>query len=206
MDLILNESQSIKLKSQMFILLGVISFVVGLVKINTTSLIFVLPLFYLSFVCGYQSTIGFFLGLIMSTLLTNEYTIILICISAFVILEFCTFFQSMKTQYVPYMLTLIAGLYYAYMQIDIYTTLLFVILTYINMLIYFHLVPIFMHGNKELLTHERLKALGIMLFFCTLSLLPYSSIMMFIIIRVIILIYIYHQNIEDILPGLFYIS
>lgn len=205
MDLILSESRTIKLKLQLFVV-TIISFITGLTQIQESSLLFVLPLFYLSFMCGYQSLIGFFIGLSLSTLITYEYIYIFICIGSLIILEFCMFFHSMRMQYVPYMLTLIAGIYYAYMQIDLYTTLLFVVVTYINMIIYLKLVPLFIHGNKDLLTHDRLKTLGVFLFICTLSLLQVSSVLMFILIRIIILIYIYHQCIDDILPALYYIS
>ena len=63
----------------------------------------------------------------------------------------------MKSRYVPYLLTLIGGIYYAYIQIDLLSTLLLTILTYINTMIFTSLTPIFMHGEAELLTHERMR-------------------------------------------------
>ena len=206
MDLIMDQSKIIKVKYQMIGLITLISFIMGLIQMKDLSLVFILPMFYVSFMCGYLSVCGFFLGLILSTILTMNYTLIIVLLFCFMFLMLCMTLHTMDARYVPYMLSLISGIYYAYIQSDVYKTCLYVILTLINLLIYSNLVPVFMHSHKELLTSERLKAMGVMLFVCTLSIMPYSHLMMFMMIRVITLIYIYYECLDEILPGLFYIS
>lgn len=207
MELIINPSRSKKIKLQFIFYITIISFLVSLVSIDYTSLLFVLPLFYLCFMCGYRSLAGFTLGLGISTLVLKvPYETILICLFSFVLLEFCMLFQSMKSRYVPYLLTLIAGIYYAYIQIDLLSTLLLTVLTYINIVIFSYLAPLFIHGESELLTHERMKSLSVIIFICMMSLIPYSQLVTMILMRVFILIMIYHECLDDVLPGLFYVS
>lgn len=207
MELIINPSRSQKIKLQFVFYITIISFLVSLVSIDYTSLLFVLPLFYLCFICGYRTLAGFAVGLGLSTIILKvPYELLFICLFSFVLLEFCMLFQSMKSRYVPYLLTLIAGIYYAYIQIDLLSTLLLTVLTYINIVIFSYLAPLFIHGEAELLTHERMKSLSVIIFICMMSLIPYSQIVTMILMRVFILIMIYHECLDDVLPGLFYAS
>ena len=86
------------------------------------------------------------------------------------------------------------------------STLLLTVLTYFNTIIFAYLAPLFMHGESELLTHVRVKALAVVVLICMMSLLPYSQIITMILIRVFILVMIYHECLDDLLPGLFYAS
>lgn len=207
MELIINPERSSKIKLQSVFYLTVLSFLLSLVNIDSTSLLFVLPMFYLCFMCGYRALLSFAIGLIIATITLHvPYELILICLLCFGILEFCLLFQSMKSRYVPYLLTLIAGIYYAYIQIDLLSTLFLTILTYINMVIFSYLTPLFIHKEAELLTHERVKSLSVVILICTMSLFPYSRIITLVLIRIFILILIYHECLDDLLPGLFYCS
>ena len=207
MELIINPSRTKKIKIQFVFYITLISFLVSLVNIDHTSLLFVLPLFYLCFMCGYQALLSYLVGISAGVLLLHvPYEILVISLFSFILLEFCLIFQSMKSRYVPYLLTLIAGVYYAYIQIDLLSTLLLTVLTYFNTIIFAYLAPLFIHGESELLTHERVKSLAVVILICMMSLLPYSQIVTMIIIRVFILVMVYHECLDDLLPGLFYAS
>ena len=207
MELIINPSSTKKIKIQFVFYITLISFLVSLVNIDHTSLLFVLPLFYLCFMCGYQALLSYLVGISAGVLLLHvPYEILVISLFSFILLEFCLIFQSMKSRYVPYLLTLIAGVYYAYIQIDLLSTLLLTVLTYFNTIIFAYLAPLFIHGESELLTHERVKSLAVVILICMMSLLPYSQIVTMIIIRVFILVMVYHECLDDLLPGLFYAS
>lgn len=205
MELIINPSRTKKLRIQFVVYIAIVSFLVSLVNINGTSLLFTLPLFYLCFMCGYPALFSYTIGLLFGIIfLKVPYEILAISLLSFALLEFCLLFQSMKSRYVPYLLTLVAGIYYAYIQIDLLSTLLLTVLTYFNIVIFSYLVPLFMHGEAELLTHERMKALSVVILICMMSVLPYSQIVTMILIRIFILIMIYHEGLNDLLPGLFY--
>ncbi len=205
MELIINPSRTKKIKMQFVLYITLISFLLSIVTVDNTSLLFVLPLFYLCFMCGYQALISFTIGLLGSVVfLQVPYELVFICGFSFVVLEFCLLFQSMKSRYVPYLLTLISGIYYAYIQIDLMSTLMLTVFTYFNTIIFAYLAPLFIHGESELLTHERVKSLAVVILICIMSLLPYSQIITMILIRVFILIMIYHECLDDLLPGLFY--
>ncbi|WP_028042992.1 PP2C family serine/threonine-protein phosphatase [Candidatus Stoquefichus massiliensis] len=205
MELIINPGRTKKLKLQFVIYITLISFLVSLVNIYHTSLLFVLPLFYLCFMCGYRALLSYGVGLLIGIIfLKVPYELLVISLFSFVLLEFCLLFQSMRSRYVPYMLTLIGGIYYAYIQIDLLSTLLLTILTYFNIIIFSYLAPLFMHGESELLTHERVKSLSVVIFICLMSVLPYSQLVTMVFIRVFILVMVYHECLDDLLPGLFY--
>ena len=137
MELVLNPSRTKKIKMQFVVYITLISFLLSIVTIDNTSLLFMMPLFYLCFLCGYQALLSFMVGLLGSiVLLHTSYMTLLICMFAFVLLEFCILFQSMKSRYVPYLLTLLSGVYYAYIQIDLLSTLLLTLLTYFNIMIF----------------------------------------------------------------------
>lgn len=204
MELLLNPGRVKKIRIQFVVYVSIISFLLSIVTIDSTSLLFVLPLFYLSFMCGYLALLCFTLGLLPGLFIQGHYEILLICLISFILLEFCQLFQSMKAKYVPYLLTLIGGIYYAYIQIDLLSTLLLTILTYLNTMIFIYLAPLFMHGDAQLLTHERLKALSVLIFICMMSLLPYSSFITLILMRIFILVMINHDALDDVMPGLFY--
>jgi len=157
--------------------------------------------------CGYQTVLSYFVGIMLGVIVFHvSYEIILMSVFFFLLLEFCLLFQSMKSRYVPYMLTLVAGIYYAYGQIDLLSTLLLTILTYFNTVIFSYLAPLFMHGQSDLLTHERMKALSVVILMSIISLLPYSQEATMILIRIFILVMVYHEALDDLLPGLFYVS
>lgn len=207
MELIINPSRTKRIKMQFVFYMIFISFLMSIVLIDGTSLLFVMPLFYLCFLCGYQTLISFVIGLVGSIVfLQTDYIVLMICAISYLLLEFCILFQSMKSRYVPYILTLIAGIYYAYIQIDLLSTLLLTVLTYFNIMIFSYLAPLFIHGESELLTHERVKSLSVVVLICMMSLLPSSQMITMILVRVFILIMIAHECLDDLLPGLFYAS
>ncbi len=207
MELTVSQGKTYKIKYQFVIYTCIISFLFSLVRVDTTSLLFTLPFFYLCFVCGYQALLSYSVGMIISILFFQlPIEIFYISMISFFILEFCQLFQSMKASYIPYLLTLIAGIYYAYCQMNLLTTLLLTILTYTNIIIFSYLPPLFIHSQSQLLTHERMKALSVVILICIMSLLPYSREMTMILIRIFILTMIYHQCLDDLLPSLFYIS
>ncbi len=205
MELIINPSRVKKIKYQFVFYITLISFLMSIVDVYSTSLLFTLPFFYVCFMCGYPALLSYFIGILIGVIVLQvPYELLFISGIAFLILEFCLLFQSMKSRYVPYLLTLIGGIYYAYVQIDLLSTLLLTILTYINTLIFTSLTPLLMHGESDLLTHERMKSLTVIILICTMGLLPYSHISTMILIRIFILIMIYHECLDDLLPGLFY--
>ncbi len=206
MELIINESRMKRIKLQFMIYIICISFLISLVHIHKTSLLFVLPFFYLCFMCGYRTLFSFFIGLIGYVLLYRSFDLVIMCMITFVLLQFCLIFQSMKARYIPYLITLIAGVYYAYSELYLLSTLLMTLLTYCNTVIFAYLAPLFMHGEAELLTHERMKALVVVIMVCIMSLLPYSTELTMILLRVFVLVMIYHECQDDLLPGLFYVS
>ncbi len=207
MELIINPSRTKRMKIQFVFYITLISFLFSIVMIDKTSLLFIMPLFYLCFLCGYQALASFVVGLLASVLfLQTSYMIFVICVGSYLLLEFCVLFQSMKSRYVPYLLTLISGIYYAYIQIDLLSTLLLTILTYLNIVIFSYLAPLFIHGEAELLTHERIKSISVVVLICMMSLLPYSQLITMILVRIFILIMILHEYLDDLLPGLFYVS
>ena len=207
MELIISQRQTHKIKYQMMIYTCIVSFLFSIIKINNTSLLFTLPFFYLCFMCGYQGVLSYTVGLLIGIVFFNVPIMNLyMSVFCFAVLEFCQFFQSMKASYVPYLLTLIGGIFYAYSQSHLSMTLLLTVLTFINCMIFTYLPPFFIHQQSQLLTHERMKALSVLIFISMTSLLPYSSEVTMILFRVFILIMIYHECIDDVLPALFYVS
>lgn len=205
MELVVSRTHEHKLKYQLIFLTSLISFLFSLVLIQGTSLVFTIPFFYLCFMCGYQAIMSYAIGTIIAVVGFNTpIEVLYISGICFVVLEFCQFFHSMKASYIPYFLTLITGVFYAYYQIEILTTLLLTILTYVNIMIFIKLPPFFVHNQTHLLTHERIKALSIVVLICMMSLLPYSREVTMILIRVFILVMIYHKCLNDLLPSLFY--
>ena len=137
MELTISQRKTYKIKYQFVIYTCIISFLFSLVRIDTTCLLFTLPFFYLCFLCGYYALLSYSIGMIISILFFQlPVEIFIISFIGFIVLEFCQLFQSMKASYVPYLLTLIAGIYYAYCQLDLLTTLLLTILTYTNIMIF----------------------------------------------------------------------
>lgn len=207
MELLVSQKKTYKIKYQFIFYTCIISFLFSLVKVDNTCLLFTLPLFYLCFVCGYQALLSYTLGTLIGVIFFQvPVEIFYLSLLSFFILEFCQLFQSMKANYVPYLLTLIAGVYYAYCQMNLLTTLLLTILTYTNIIIFSYLPPLFIHAKVQLLTHERMKALSTVILICIISLLPYSREITMILIRIFILGMIYHQCLDDLLPSLFYVS
>ena len=206
MELIVSQKRVHKINYQLILYTGMISFLFSLVRVYSTSLLFTLPLFYLCFMCGYQAILSYTIGLVVGvTFFQAPIELLGLSLLCFILLEFCQLFQSMKASYVPYLLTLIAGIYYAYCQMELLTTLLLTILTYINIVIFSYLPPLFIHVQSHLLTHERMKALSTVILICIMSLLPYSREMTMILIRIFILVMIYHRCLDDLLPSFFYV-
>lgn len=207
MELIMSQNRTQKVRIQLILYTCMISFLFSLVQIHKTALLFTLPFFYVCFMCGYQSLLSYFVGITIGiSVFQVPIEILYISVFGFVVLEFCQFFHTMKATYVPYLLTLVAGVYYAYIQIDLLMTLLLTILTYINIIVFTYLPPLFIHNQSQLLTHERMKSLSVVILVCIMSLLPYSSAITMILIRVFLLVMIYHQCLDDLLPALFYAS
>lgn len=207
MELIVSQRKSYQIKYQFIFYTCIISFLFSLVTIDHTCLLFTLPFFYLCFMCGYQVLFSYVIGVFIGVLFFQvPIEVFYLSLLSFLILEFCQLFQSMKASYVPYLLTLIAGIYYAYSQMDLLTTLLLTVLTYTNIIIFSYLPPLFIHAQAQLLTHERMKALSTVIMICIMSLLPYSREATMILVRIFILGMIYHQCLDDLLPALFYTS
>lgn len=207
MELIVSQTHEHKIKYQLIFLSFFISLLFSFVQIKNTSLMLTLPFFYLCFMCGYQAVFSYAAGICVGVSIFHvPIELLYVSILCFVILEFCQLFQSMKANYIPYLVTLIAGIYFAYYQVDLLNTLLLTLLTYVNVMIFMNLPPFFIHNQSYLLTHERLKSLSTVVFLCMLSLLSYSSIITMIFMRVFILLMIYHQCLDDLLPSLFYVS
>ena len=90
MELIINPSRTKKIKIQFVFYITLISFLVSLVNIDHTSLLFVLPLFYLCFMCGYQALLSYLVGISAGVLLLHvPYEILVISLFSFILLEFC---------------------------------------------------------------------------------------------------------------------
>ena len=207
MEIVMSQQRTQKIRVQSFLLTSVISFLLSLVPVQETSLLFVLPFFYVCFMTGYLSLMSYFIGIGIGVIVFHtSIDVIYISLVSLSILGVGQFFRSMKVSYIPFFLTLIAGLYFAYIQIDLMMTLLLTLLTYMNMIIFTYLPPLFIHNQSYLLTHERMKALSVVIFVCMMSLLPYSSISMMIMVRIFILIMVVHQCLEDVIPGLLYMS
>lgn len=207
MELVMSQQGTQKVRVQSFLFTGMISFLLSLVTLQETSLLFILPFFYVCFMCGYLSLISYFIGVgIGVVVFHSSIDVIYISLVALALLEVCQFFHSMKGSYIPFFLTLVAGIYFASIQMNLLMTLLLTVLTYMNMIIFTYLPPLFIHNQSYLLTHERMKSLSVVVFICMMSLLPYSSMSMMILVRVFILIMVYHQCLEDVIPGLLYIS
>lgn len=207
MELSLSHSMTNQKKYSFLFYIFIVSFLISGVNVYGTSLIFTLPLFYISFMCGYLALMSYCLGLTLGIFLFQgmweTFIVIGIC---FVVLMLCSRIKLIKANAVPYILTLLSGIFYAYSQPELLVVIVLTLLTYTNIHILSTLPPIIMHAKTHLLTHERLKSLSFLIFICILSLLPYSKESVFIFIRVFILIMIYHQFLDDVLPSLFYIS
>lgn len=207
MEIVMSQQRTQKIRVQSFLLTSVISFLLSLAPMQETSLLFVLPFFYVCFMTGYLSLMSYFIGIGIGVIVFHtSIDVIYISLVSLSILGVGQFFRSMKVSYIPFFLTLIAGLYFAYIQIDLMMTLLLTLLTYMNMIIFTYLPPLFIHNQSYLLTHERMKALSVVIFVCMMSLLPYSSMSMMIMVRIFILIMVVHQCLEDVIPGLIYMS
>ena len=176
MEIVMSQQRTQKIRVQSFLLTSVISFLLSLVPMQETSLLFVLPFFYVCFMTGYLSLMSYFIGIGIGVIVFHtSIDVIYISLVSLSILGVGQFFRSMKVSYIPFFLTLIAGLYFAYIQIDLMMTLLLTLLTYMNMIIFTYLPPLFIHNQSYLLTHERMKALSVVIFVCMMSLLPYNG-------------------------------
>ena len=88
MELIINPSRTKKIKLQFVIYITLISFLVSLVSIHHTSLLFVLPLFYFMFLlCGYRALLSYLVGLLIGIIfLKVPYEVLVISLFAFCII------------------------------------------------------------------------------------------------------------------------
>ena len=207
MELILSHSMTNQKKYSFLFYIFVVSFLISGVNVYGTSLIFTLPLFYISFMCGYLALISYGIGALLGTLLfKGSYEAMIVIGISFLVLMLCSRIKYIKASAVPYILTLLSGIYFAYSQSDLMVVLMLTVLTYTNIHILSSLPPIIMHAKTHLLTHERVKSLSFLVLTCILSLLPYSKESVFIFIRVFVLVMVYHQFLDDVLPSLFYVS
>ena len=207
MELILSRSLSNQKKYSFIFFIFVVSFLISVLNIYGSSAVLSLPLFYIAFMCGYFAIASYSVGLILGTfLIQGNFEVILVACVSFFALMLCQYVSQIKASAIPYILTLIAGIYYAYSQDELLIVLMMTLLTYTNIHILSTLPPVFMHSSTHLLTHERMKSLSFLIFACILALLPYSKESVFIFIRLFILVMVYHQFLDDVLPALFYIS
>ncbi len=114
--------------------------------------------------------------------------------------------STIKSKYVPYFLTLVAGGFYIYSGYELIPMLLLTVLTFTNTMIFTYMAPLFIHGETSLLTHERMKSLSVVVLISLLCLLPYSPIVCFIGMRIYLLLMVEYECLDDALPGLFYVS
>ncbi len=207
MELSLSHSMTNQKKYSFLFYIFVVSFLISGVNIYGTSLIFTLPLFYISFMCGYIALLSYGIGVGLGTFIFNgSYESLIVLGICFVIVMLCSYVKYIKSSAIPYVLTLLSGVFYAYSQSQLLIVLMLTLLTYTNIHVLSTLPPLLMHSKTHLLSHERLKSLSFLILICILSLLPYSKESVFIFIRVFVLVMVYHQFLDDVLPSLFYIS
>lgn len=192
-------------KLQSFFYVTLVSLLFSSLEIFNNSMMFALPLFFLCFQCGYKEVIGYFIGVSISCLLFHtSYETIILSIGLFVLFEICLKVKTIRLNHLPYIILVVSGIYY-YFHTNIYTTIISIVMTYSNIFITSKLVPLVIHGS-QLLTHQRIRALNIVVLLTIASLLPYSSLISFSLIRVYILICILYIGIDDLMPAVFYVS
>lgn len=205
MELSLERHNMKYMKIQNILYISMISLLFSSLEIFNNSLMFSLPMFFLCFQCGYKEVISFLLGNTLSCLLFHtSYDTLFFSIGIFILFELCTKIKYIRFHHLPYILLMISGIY-DLITTDIYTTLIFLLITYMNIRIMSLLVPLFIHGN-QLLTHQRIRALNIVILLAIASLLPYSSLISFLLIRTYILIALLYVGIDDLMPAVFYVS
>lgn len=205
MELSIERKEVRYLKLQSFIYVSFISLLFSSIEIFNNSMMFALPLFFLCFQCGYKEVLGYFLGIILSSLLFHtSYNTIFMSIGVFVLFEICLKIKYIRLNHLPYIILVMTGIFY-YLNNNIYTTIISILITYSNIKITSMLPPLVIHGN-HLLTHQRIRALNIVMLLVMASLLPYSSLISFTLIRIYILITIYYIGIDDLMPAIFYVS
>lgn len=205
MELLLEQKEVSHLKIQRFVYVTLLSLLFSSLKIFDSSMMFALPLFFLCFQCGYQEIFGYFIGLVISYFVFHtSYDAFFMSLGLFLVLEICLKIKYIRLNHLPYMICMICAIYY-YLTQNIYVTLLLTFLTYTNIKVISLLPPLVIHGN-HLLTHQRIRALNIVMLIAISSLLPYSSLITFTLIRLYILIAIFYLGIDDVMPSIFYVS
>ena len=113
MEIVMSQQRTQKIRVQSFLLTSVISFLLSLVPMQETSLLFVLPFFYVCFMTGYLSLMSYFIGIGIGVIVFHtSIDVIYISLVSLSILGVGQFFRSMKVSYIPFFLTLTAGLYF----------------------------------------------------------------------------------------------
>ncbi|MEE0966474.1 MAG: PP2C family serine/threonine-protein phosphatase [Bacilli bacterium] len=205
MELLLEQKEVRYLKLQRFVYVTLISLLFSSLEIFDNSMMFALPLFFLCFQCGYQEVLGYFIGIVISYFLFHtSYDVIIVSVGLFIVFEICLKIKYVRFNHLPYIICTVVGIYYCFNQ-NIYVALLSTLITYTNIQIVSQLPPLIIHGN-HLLTHQRIRALNIVMLVTMASLLPYSSLISFALIRLYILITIFYLGIDDVMPAIFYVS
>lgn len=204
MELLLEQRKVSHIKLHRFFYLTFISLLIASLTIDDISIVFALPLFFLCFQCGWEEIFGYFAGLLLSCFIfSTSLDTLFVSLGLFIVLEICVKVKYVHLAYLPYFICLVCAIYY-YFNVDIYSMILLTLLTYTNIKVLSLLPPLVIHGN-QLLTHQRIRALNIVIFLAISALLPYSSLISFIIIRIYILISIYYIGIDDVMPSVFYV-
>ena len=205
MELLLEQKEVRYFKLQRFAYVTLISLLFSSLEIFDNSMMFALPLFFLCFQCGYQEVLGYFIGIAVSYFLFHtSYDVIVLSLGLFIIFEVCLKIKYVRFHHLPYIICIAAAIYY-FFHGNVYVALLSTLITFANIQIVSQLPPLIIHGN-HLLTHQRIRALNIVMLVTMASLLPYSSLISFTLIRLYILITIYYLGIDDVMPAIFYVS
>lgn len=205
MELSLEQKEVRYMKLQKFFYVTIISVLFSSLEMFDHSMMFALPLFFLCFQCGYQELLGYFIGIVLSYFLFHtSYDALFVSAGLFIIFEICLKIKYIRLSHLPYMICFVAGIYYLLNQ-NIYIAFVSTLITYINIKITSLLPPLVIHGN-QMLTHQRIRALNIVMLLTMASLLSYSSLISLSLMRIYILIVIFYIGIEDVMPAIFYVS
>ncbi len=196
-----------KLNLEKGIVLGMMTFLLTLLKVYDTSLLFTLPMMMLAFVNGWCHLImclcAFLIASYFQLFMLNE--MIVLGIAFFVLIIFSRI-PRMKPQYLPSIMAGILGIELLLLrQFDI-SSLFLVGMTYIHSVACLKVAVLFTSEDESVYTRQRWMILLCMILVCSLQLEKIHPLLMMSFIHLFILIGLYHIGIKEALVASFYIA
>ena len=179
-----------------------VCFLISQVQLSNVNYIFTLPLLSISFMGGLSYIICYFISILISITAFNvSITLLFLSIIAISTLELLSYIYSMKSKFIPFILTFIVllalSLDLIFFEVNTWSIIIiYSLVTYSLSYLYIKNIPFFIHNTYEKMNYYHLFVISIMLILSCFVLFPINITAMFIFIRFFTLAIIYIAGFE----------